>query len=159
MRAIAVLALLLGCSSGKSPGSDSAGPQDSADDTGDTATRVPIQGLLQFKVEHNLETDDCLARGDCHGQLEETDEGATKITWLVVPEEDDAEGLAPSGSITLEPSDDGNRTEVKVKIWVATEDPRRKAFATMLTPAAHSRTPGGICQPPRKRVVPMAAMR
>jgi len=79
MRAIAVLALLLGCSSGKSPGSDSAGPQDSADDTGDTATRVPIQGLLQFKVEHNLETDDCLARGDCHGQLEETDDVAG---WL-----------------------------------------------------------------------------
>jgi len=70
-------------------------------------------------------------------QFEKTDDGATKITWLVVPDEEAAEGLAPSGSITLEPSDDGNRTEVRVKVWVATDDPRRKAVATMLTPAAH----------------------
>jgi len=74
MRATAVvLSLLLGCSSGtKSPGDTS----DTADapDTAEPAVRTPILGLLQFRVEHNLENEDCIGRGDCFGHLEETDD-------------------------------------------------------------------------------------
>jgi hypothetical protein len=64
------------CGSSNAVLPDAGGDASVADDTG--APPIPT-GLLQFRVEHNLVDDTCLARGDCSLQFEdETDTAA----WL-----------------------------------------------------------------------------
>ena len=40
---------------------------------------APLMGMLQFRIQHNLQDDSCVARADCFYQIEEEDQTAA---WL-----------------------------------------------------------------------------
>ncbi len=46
---------------------------------GNDDTFTPLMGMLQFRIQHNLQDDSCVARGDCFYSIEEDDQTAA---WL-----------------------------------------------------------------------------
>jgi hypothetical protein len=59
-----LLAFVFGCSGGGGGGDDPF---------------VPLMGMLQFRIRHNLQDDSCVGRGDCFYSIEEEDQIAA---WL-----------------------------------------------------------------------------
>jgi hypothetical protein len=47
--------------------------------SGDDDSFVPLMGMLQFRIRHNLQDDSCVGRGDCFYAIEEEDQIAA---WL-----------------------------------------------------------------------------
>ena len=52
---------------------------DDGDSDGNNAPPKPLMGMLQFRIQHNLQDDSCLADNDCFYKIEDDDETAA---WL-----------------------------------------------------------------------------